>query len=153
MFGQLHNSALRRMVSQSVLTRRLAAVLLGGCLLWSAGCCRQGLLLDFSIELNRVPWQAGCQHCGGGGNCGDSQGACASCKRRCRSSELAGGLVEEPLVIGRFFPVPTKPVFSQTAVAVEEIPPPQALKVRRPRPVPPEPDTDETSVAFSTDAR
>lgn len=131
--------ALRRWVGQRATFRRLGVLISSGCLLWSAGCC-------LTIELNHARCRNGCQSCGCGdgcqGGCGaaDCQSGCARCQRHGRGGEFAGGPVDEGPGLGRFFPVPTRPVFSQPAAAVEEVPSPQARKVRRPRPIPPEPD-------------
>lgn len=157
MIGQLPGLTLREQLL-SVGRRTAAMVLVGGCLLWSAGCCRHGILLDFSIELNRVPWRTGCERCNSGcgsgeaGSAGEGQCAGGRCKRHAGADSLAGDPVLAEPVPSRFHPVPTKPVFSPAVAVVEELPPPKlpkSRKVRPPRPIPPEPADSEYAVPTS----
>lgn len=110
---------------------RKAWLLLGCCLLIMCSGCwprpRHGLVVrgDFSLELNRIPWMTG-RGVEYAGDCCDDAACCDSCgcaacpAGACRGGVPAGGPAGADGAAAqvayhndpRFFPVPTKPVFS-----------------------------------------
>lgn len=111
---------------------RAVWLIVGCCLLVAdSGCCwqrpRHGVIVrgDFALELNRIPWMTGRGEQYPHADCGEAECAeacepCLSggCKRPCAGGEeaaakpvAAAGCCNQP----RFFPVPTRPVFSARA--------------------------------------
>jgi hypothetical protein len=137
------------------------AAAIGGCLLLAtSGCVRKGILLDCSLEINRVPWRTGSAHGEVGGcscqdnckeECGKSSGGgcdngCASHQSGVKEASAVAPLAQMP---GRFHPVPTRPVFGVPTLAGSSGPVLQpAHRGGQPEQLPaPEPDDVEGSEA------